>query len=136
MLKQSAGWAVASLAAAFVAGGLVAWGLSAHYGGGWRRGRAGMGPPGTRGIQFYLARELSLTAAQEDSVRAILERRRPKLEAIWREVRPRFDSVRAAIDAEIAAQLTPSQRTHFEEIRRRMEGRFRRARNPDEPGRM
>jgi Spy/CpxP family protein refolding chaperone len=128
MLKQSAGWAVTTLVAAFVAGGLVAWGLTTHYGGGWRRGHGGMGP-GARGIQSFLGRELDLTAAQRDSVRAILERSRPKLEAIWRDVRPRVDSVRSTIDSEIAAQLTPTQRTRFEEIRRRMDERFHRERN-------
>jgi Spy/CpxP family protein refolding chaperone len=129
MLKQSAGWAVTTLVAAFVAGGLVAWGLTAHYGGGWRRGHGGMAA-GARGIQSFLGRELDLTAAQRDSVRAILERSRPKLEAIWRDVRPRVDSVRSTIDSEIAAQLTPTQRARFEEIRRRRDERFHRERNP------
>lgn len=128
MLKQSAGWAVTTLVAAFVAGGLVSWGLTAHYGGGWRGGHGGMAP-GARGIQSFLGRELDLTAAQRDSVRAIFERSRPKLEAIWRDVRPRVDSVRSTMDSEIAAQLTPTQRARFEEIRQRLDERFRRERN-------
>lgn len=129
MLKQSPGWAVATLVAAFVAGGLVAWGLSARVSGGWRHERAGMGPPGAREVHSLLARELGLTAAQQDSVRAIFERHRPRLAALWHDVRPRFDSVRSGIDAEIAAQLTPSQRVRFEEMRRRMDDRLQREHN-------
>lgn len=135
MLKQSPGWAVATLVAAFVAGGLVAWGLSAHVSGGWRRDRAGMGPPGAREVHSFLGRELGLTAAQQDSVRAIFERHRPQLEALWRDVRPRFDAVRSGIDAEIAAQLMPSQRVRFEEMRRRMDDHFQREHNRDQPER-
>jgi len=138
MLKQSPGWAIATLAAAFVAGGLVGWGLSSHFGHsrwGWGRGSDGLGfgppgPPGSaggqRGVHWFLRRELDLTPAQEDSVRAIFERHRPQMETLWRDMRPRFDSLRAAVDAEIAAQLTPSQRTRFEAMRKRMDERLRR----------
>ena len=138
MLKQSTGWAIATLAAAFVAGGLVGWGLSTRLGhsrwgwGGGGRPEFGrpFGPP--RGIHSFLKRELDLTPAQEDSVRAIFERHRPQMEAIWRDTRPRFDSLRATVDREIAAQLSPAQRTRFEELMRRMDERLRRG--PGGPG--
>jgi len=135
MLKQSTGWAVAALVAAFLAGGLVSWGVASHAGHGrgsggpgWgRSGRGGGGPGG------FLKRELELTPAQEDSVQAIFARHRPQMEALWREMRPRFDSVRAAVNAEISAQLTPVQRTKFQELEHRMDERLRREPKPNSP---
>jgi len=139
VLKQSPGWAVATLLAIFVAGGLVGWGIgtrTGHRGDGgprWGRGRdGGPGAPGG-GVHSYLRRELDLTPVQEDSVRAIFARHRPQMEALWRQMRPRFDSVRAAIDTEINGQLTPAQRTKFQELERRMEERLRREPKPDSP---
>jgi uncharacterized protein YktB (UPF0637 family) len=69
----------------------------------------------------FLGRELDLTPAQRDSVRAILERHRADLEKIWREVHPQFDSVRSKMSAEISAQLTPAQRTHYADLERRLD---------------
>lgn len=142
MLKQSPGWAVATLLAIFVAGGLVGWGIgtrTGHRGSGgptggpgWGRGRGGSGAPGG-GVHSFLKRELDLTPVQEDSVRAIFARHRPQMEALWRQMRPRFDSVRATIDTEISGQLTPAQRTKFQELERRMEERLRREPKPDSP---
>jgi Spy/CpxP family protein refolding chaperone len=134
MLKQSTGWAVAALIAAFLAGGLVSWGVASRAGHGrgsgpgWGRGGGGRGGPGG-----FLKRELELTPAQEDSVQAIFARHRPQMEALWREMRPRFDSVRAAVNAEISAQLTPAQRTKFQELERRMDERLRREPKPHSP---
>jgi Spy/CpxP family protein refolding chaperone len=142
MLKQSPGWAVATLLAIFVAGGLVGWGIgtrTGHRGDGgprWGRGRevGGPGAPGAGGpgggVHSFLKRELDLTPAQEDSVRAIFARHRPQMEALWRQMRPRFDSVRAEMDTEISGQLTPTQRTKFQEVERRMEERLRREPKP------
>jgi Spy/CpxP family protein refolding chaperone len=135
MLKQSTGWAVAALVAAFLAGGLVSWGVASHAGHGrgsggpgWGRSGGGRGGPGG-----FLKRELELTPAQEDSVQAIFARHRPQMEALWRELRPRFDSVRAAVNAEISAQLTPVQRTKFQELEHRMDERLRREPKPHSP---
>ncbi len=136
MLKQSTGWAVATLVAAFVAGGLVAWGLSARLGGGSsHRGWRGTGGPRGAGAHSYLARELDLTAAQQDSVRAIFERHRPEMQAMWRQMRVRFDSLRAGVDSEIATQLTPAQRKKFAELTKRFNDRLRREPRPppDDP---
>src|SRR5258708_11428463 len=118
MFKQSTGGAAVTLLAAFLAGGLVAWGVSAPllsgHGAAWRgSGATGSGRPGGPGSpegRRVLARELGLTAAQQDSVQAVFERHRPQIEALWREMRPRFDSLRATGDSEIAAPLTPAQR--------------------------
>ena len=133
MFKQSTGGAVTTLLAAFLAGGLVAWGLSARLLGGhrgaWRGiGAAASGRPGGPGSpegRRVLARELGLSAAQQDSVQAVFERHRPQMEALWREMRPRFDSLRVTVDSEIAAQLTPAQRARFAELTTRFAGRRR-----------
>jgi Spy/CpxP family protein refolding chaperone len=66
-------------------------------------------------------------------VQAIFARHRPQMEALWREMRPRFDSVRAAVNAEISAQLTPVQRTKFQELEHRMDERLRREPRPNSP---
>src|SRR2546421_9374630 len=122
MLQQSRFWAITALVATFAAGGLFGWVLGTRAHGG-PRGWAlrGGGPPGPDGMVGFLSERLDLTAAQRDSVRAILERHRADLEKIWREVHPRFDSVRSAMSAEINAQLTPAQRPRYAELERRLE---------------
>lgn len=133
MFKQSPVWAAVTVVAAFVAGGLAGWGVGAH----WRHHHwmAAVGPlgPGVGGPHAFLRRRLDLTPAQDDSIRAIFERHRPALAAIWKDVRPRFDSLRAALDSEIAAQLTPAQRKRFEEMQRRMTERRDRLGAPEAP---
>ena len=61
----------------------------------------------------YLSAELHLSDTQKDSVRAILARHRPEMEALWREVHPRFDSIRTVIRGEISGQLTAVQREAY-----------------------
>src|SRR5207247_1067651 len=94
-----AAWArrglVAAMAAAAVAGLL--------------HGRRG----GPDAMVNYLDDHLRLSDAQKDSVRAILARHRPEMEALWREVHPRFDSIRTVIRGEISGQLTPAQRDEY-----------------------
>jgi Spy/CpxP family protein refolding chaperone len=138
MFKQSTGGAVTTLLAAFLAGGLVAWGVTAPLLGGhrgeWRGiGAAGSGRPGPGSPEGrrVLARELGLSAAQQDSVQAVFERHRPQMEALWREMRPRFDSLRVTVESEIATQLTPAQRARFAELAKRFDGRHRGEPNPE-----
>ena len=64
----------------------------------------------------YLSRELKLTPAQSDSVRAIFARHRSEIEALWGQVRPRFDSIKTRVRAEIDAQLTPDQRARHQRL--------------------
>jgi Spy/CpxP family protein refolding chaperone len=64
----------------------------------------------------YLSRELDLSPAQRDSVRAIFTRHRPETDALWAQVRPRFDSIKARMRTEIDAQLTPEQRTRHQQL--------------------
>ncbi len=114
-------WVVVALVTTFAAGVGVEWGLrtwiGAHPGGVWGRGRR----HGTEAVVPYLARELDLTAAQRDSVHAIFERHRCDMAALWRQTRPRFDSLRATIDAEIETQLSPTQRERFHALAPRRE---------------
>ncbi|MGH7562597.1 MAG: hypothetical protein ACRENB_16435 [Gemmatimonadales bacterium] len=71
-----------------------------------------------------LARDVELNPAQQDSVRALLERHRPVMDSLWDVVRPMFDSEREKIRNEIRALLTPQQlekynaRIHRQDSRR------------------
>src|SRR5437773_2608397 len=51
--------------------------------------------------------------AHRDSVRAIVQRHRTRMTAVWETVRPRFDSMRAQMDSEVALQLTPDQQAKY-----------------------
>jgi Spy/CpxP family protein refolding chaperone len=104
MFSRSKIWAIALLLAVFVAGGAAGWATSTWS----RRAAPRMGRSPTAMAQF-LAKRLQLTPVQQDSVRAILARNNSRQQAIWREVRPRFDSLRMAVRAEINALLTPEQ---------------------------
>lgn len=107
MLGRSRAWAVALLAAVFLAGGAGGWALGRHRPGGSSRG----GSPDA--IAAYLARRLDLTPAQQDSVRAVFVRHHAEMQTIWGAVRPRLDSLRAAVRTEVNAQLTPDQQARY-----------------------
>ena len=115
MFDRSKAWALALLAAVFVAGAGAGWTLQA-----WGDSRRNAGVPrrprGPEAMVDHLARQLELTASQRDSVRVVLERHRGELAAIWRRVHPTFDSLRARMNAEISAQLTPDQQARFREL--------------------
>ena len=114
-------WVGVALVTTFAAGVVVDWGVrawsGAHPGGVWSRDRR----HGPEAVVPYLGRELALTAAQRDSVHAIFERHRCDMAALWRQTRPRFDSLRAAIDTEIGTQLSPTQRERFHALAQRRE---------------
>jgi len=111
MLNRSKLAAAALLAAVFIAGSAAGWVLrdSTGHGG---RGRS----RGPDAMVAYLGRELKLTPAQADSVRAIFARHRPEIEALWAQARPRFDSIKTRVRAEIDAQLTPEQRARHQRL--------------------
>ncbi|HEX9704757.1 MAG TPA: hypothetical protein VGA20_05885, partial [Gemmatimonadales bacterium] len=112
MFNRSKAWALALLAAVFVAGGAVAWGLED-----WMddRGRSGR-RRGTDGMVAFLDDKLDLRPAQRDSVRAVFVRHRAAMDSIWSEVHPRVDSVRATMRAEISAQLDSAQRERYAQL--------------------
>ncbi|HVX89551.1 MAG TPA: periplasmic heavy metal sensor [Gemmatimonadales bacterium] len=104
--------AVVLLLAVFLAGGLV----------GGVVGR--MTPPmgGGRdpnGMIKHLTEELDLSPAQQDSIKAVLDRWRPRMDSTWAEVRPRIETVRDSIRSDIATHLTEEQRTKYSEMLQR-----------------
>jgi hypothetical protein len=107
MLGRSRAWAVALLAAVFLAGGAAGWALGKRSA---AAPRAGGGPDA---IASFLGRRLDLTPVQQESVRAVFARHHAEMQAIWGEVRPRLDSLRMAVRTEVNAQLTPEQRTRY-----------------------
>jgi Spy/CpxP family protein refolding chaperone len=113
MLNRSKLAAVGLLAAVFVAGGLAGWGGREAADRDGRGPRRGGGPDA---MVNYLSRELDLSSAQRDSVRAIFARHRPETDSLWARVRPRFDSIKTRMRAEIDAQLTPEQRTRHQQL--------------------
>src|SRR5262245_8795520 len=109
MLNRSKMWAVTLLAAVFAAGALSGWAVQAA---------ADRAPPrprrGPDAMVNHLTEELTLTPAQQESVRAVFTRHRGEMDAIWPTVRPRMDSLRAVRHGEILGQLTEEQRARFE----------------------
>ena len=112
MLNRSTTWAVVFLVATFAAGIAVGAGGRAL----WVRYASAAAPERARGLDRMmdeLTAELRLSAVQRDSVRAIVQRHRTRMTAVWETVRPRFDSMRAQMDSEVARQLTPEQQAKY-----------------------
>lgn len=120
MVNRSKVAAVGLLAAVFLAGGLAGWGgheaaeRDEHSG---PRGRR----RGPDAMVAYLQRELKLSDAQRDSVRAIFARHRPETDSLWARVRPQFDSIKTRMRAEIDSVLTPEQRALHQQLIQRAE---------------
>ena len=111
MLNKSKLWALALLLAAFVAGAAV--GAGAHAAAeGNRRG------PRPSYVD-RLARELSLTAPQRESVQQILDHYDTSMHELWREVRPRMDTIRLDIRMRISGVLTVDQRPIYDSLTQR-----------------
>jgi len=106
MFNKSKAWAVLLLVAVAAAG--FAAGLAVQS---WasRRGRAD-------GYSGYLTKELGLSAAQHDSIAAILRRHRPEMHAIFMTIRPQIDSARARVNDEIRGLLTPAQQPAYQKL--------------------
>ena len=108
--------AFAFLATTFVVGGAVGWGL--------RDWAAAKRRPSTRDPQAmiaYLTKQLGLSAAEQDSVRSVLENHRVGMNSIWQATRPLVDSLRWVMQAEIDEQLTTPQQRRFHELMKRHE---------------
>jgi Spy/CpxP family protein refolding chaperone len=113
MLHRSKLYAAALLVAAFAAGIAVGAGVSAAA-----SDRSPARRATNRGEResyaARLARELTLTPAQRDSVDRILDSYQDSMAVLWREVRPRMDAVRASIRADIAALLDTAQLERYQ----------------------
>jgi len=125
MFNRSKGLAVALLAATFVLGAAVG-------GTAWTAIMDDGGQPTRRDHQRLsyaerLERDLSLTAAQRESVEVILEQRQGAMREIWREMEPRYDSLRQQLQTEISAVLNEEQREELQRLEARADSaRWRR----------
>ena len=65
--------------------------------------------------------EVRLTAAQRDSVRAILRRHHDGIEQIFSAIEPRMDSLKETIRAEVRTHLTPEQIRAYNKLTARLD---------------
>jgi Spy/CpxP family protein refolding chaperone len=80
---------------------------------GMGRGGGPAGPPPGRLIE-RLQRDLDLTSEQRTHIEQIFEARRPKLEAVQREVQARAAEEQRELQAEIRKVLTTEQQQRFD----------------------
>jgi Spy/CpxP family protein refolding chaperone len=71
---------------------------------------------GRNGYATHLADQLGLDSTQTDSVRAIVQRYRPAMRAVFDQVRPQMDTLRSQMYADISSVLTPAQRPRFDSL--------------------
>lgn len=101
-------------------------GLLAGAVGGWWAGRE-LFPKRWSWEQQYeqvfnrFSSELKLTPDQQPKVKALLDAKRQKMEALRAEMRPRREEIRQAARADIRALLTPEQQPRFDEIEKEWE---------------
>lgn len=74
-----------------------------------------------------LQRELHLSKAQRDSVRAIWRRHRGEFRSALSPVQPRLDSIRIGIREELRAMMTAEQRAAFDRFQERERAERQRA---------
>ena len=87
--------------------------------------REGRGP----GRGDFLARltdDLKLTAEQRDSIRVVLDHYHPRMDSVWENIRPRFETLRGELRSEIRTYLTPDQQRQFDELLQRRDAERRR----------
>lgn len=84
------------------------------------RGGHRSGPPT---FLARLTRDLDLTPVQRDSVAAILDRYEPRMDSIWADIRPRFETVQEQLRSDISAQLTPEQQRKYADLLARFKAR-------------
>ena len=79
-------------------------------------GLVGGPPPGrmTERLLDRISAEIDLTPEQDQGLRAVFDGRQRRLREINEEVRDRFETQQAQMNAEIAAILTPAQMEIFE----------------------
>ena len=69
----------------------------------------------------FMTRRLDLSQSQQDSVEAILGRYKPRMDSIWRQLAPRFETIRDSISNDIRRQLTPEQQVKYTEMLERFD---------------
>jgi Spy/CpxP family protein refolding chaperone len=115
-------WRATLLLLATFAGGALAGGAAVAVAdrGDMRRGHKPHRHGSDDHIEF-MARRLDLTPAQRDSVQAILGRYKSKMDSIWQQVGPRFETIKDSISNDIRRQLTPEQQPKYTELLERFE---------------
>jgi Spy/CpxP family protein refolding chaperone len=115
-------WKATLLLLATFAGGALAGGAAVAVAdrGDMRRGHKPHGHDSDDHMEF-MTRRLDLTSAQRDSVQAILGRYKPKMDSIWRQLGPRFETIKDSISTDIRRQLTPEQQVKYTEMIERFE---------------
>lgn len=59
---------------------------------------------------------LGLTPPQQDSIRSIMRAHRAEMHELMEQVRPKMDSVRGVVRAQVRAVLTPAQQGQFDSL--------------------
>ncbi len=121
MTKSKMSAAGLLLAAAAVGAVIGGWATSYRE----HHGPQGSGRGGREGYVERMTTELSLTAPQQDSIRAILQRFEPGMDSLWRDIRPRFDSLRQVARSAIVAQLDPVQQQKYQAMLARRDSLYR-----------
>jgi len=86
----------------------------------------GMGHSGgPSGYLTRLSKDLDLTPVQRDSVGAVLKLYEPRMDSIWQDIRPKFETLRAELRSDINAHLTPEQQRRYAELLERQDARRR-----------
>jgi Spy/CpxP family protein refolding chaperone len=65
-----------------------------------------------------LSNDLSLTRAQQESIKVILDRHQPAMDSLWQIIRPQFQTERQVIRNEISSLLTPDQQAKYTQLQR------------------
>ena len=103
-------------------------GLLAGAAGGWWAGRE-LFPRRWGWEQRYekmlerFSSELKLAPEQKEQVKALLEAKRQKMEALRNEVRPRREEIRQSTQSEIRKLLSPEQQTKFDRMEKEWQAR-------------
>jgi hypothetical protein len=116
LMNRSKVLAVVLLVAVFVAGGAVGFVLSGTV---RARPTAEPGHRDRRATTSYadrLQRDLNLSPAQHDTVERIVTSYQGHMDRIWAEVRPRMDSLRDDIRAQLMTVLDSTQQVRFRAI--------------------
>lgn len=82
-------------------------------------------PSGSSSYLSRLSRDLDLTTAQRDTVGVLLKSYEPRMDAIWQDIRPRFETLRGELRSDINAHLTPDQQRRYAELLERQDARRR-----------
>lgn len=116
MNGKSKYWAIALLASVLLLGGAAGAVVDRALGSEAACPASEARSPRHEGYLAWLSAELDLTADQRAHVEATVEQHRGRASALWSEMRPRFEEMKADLRAEIRGQLTDAQLEKYEEL--------------------